>query len=143
MKAEKTVKIVTNRCYGGFGLSQEAQDMYAEAKNFKIYRYQQTKYKHKDSIDEYTKVKDKDMFVYTLKEDLGDIINNFPARVEWFTEYDINRDDPELVQIVQELGEKANGNFAELEITEIPEGVNWEIEEYDGQEWVAEVHQRW
>ena len=30
-----------------------------------------------------------------------------------------------------------------LKIVEIPEGVRWEIEEYDGKEWVAEMHRTW
>jgi hypothetical protein len=48
-----------------------------------------------------------------------------------------------LVQIVEELGEKANGFAAELKVVEIPEDVEYTVEEYDGIEWVAEVHRTW
>lgn len=57
--------------------------------------------------------------------------------------WDIPRDDPVLVSIVEELGSEANGQFAELKVVEIPDGVNWEIEEYDGKEWAAEQHRTW
>jgi Lhr-like helicase len=60
-----------------------------------------------------------------------------------FYDRDIPRDDSVLVSIVEELGEKANGYCAELKIVEIPEDVEWDIHEYDGSEWVAEVHRTW
>lgn len=55
----------------------------------------------------------------------------------------IDRDDPDLVSVVQELGLDANGEFAQLKIVEIPHDVDWIIEEYDGQEWIAERHRTW
>jgi hypothetical protein len=45
--------------------------------------------------------------------------------------------------VVRELGDRANGNFAELKVVEIPASVDWQIDEYDGREWIAEVHQTW
>jgi hypothetical protein len=45
--------------------------------------------------------------------------------------------------VFKELGDVANGFAADLKIVEIPDGVDWEIEEYDGNEWVAEVHRTW
>jgi hypothetical protein len=62
---------------------------------------------------------------------------------EDFVVYDINRDDPALVQVVREFGPAAGGSHAELKIVEIPADVDWEIAEYDGNEWVAEVHRTW
>jgi hypothetical protein len=60
-----------------------------------------------------------------------------------FYDRDVPRDDPFLVQAVEELGKLADGNYAQLKIVEVPDGVNWYIEEYDGSEWVAERHQTW
>lgn len=60
-----------------------------------------------------------------------------------FAHRDIPRDDPYLVQVVRELGEKANGSHAKLKIVEIPGDVSWHIAEYDGNEWVAEDHRTW
>lgn len=57
--------------------------------------------------------------------------------------YDLARDDAYLVRVVRELGEDANGDFAYLKIIEIPADVDWEIDEYDGREWVAEKHRTW
>jgi hypothetical protein len=57
--------------------------------------------------------------------------------------WEIARDDPHLVQTVQELGEAANGKYAELKVVEVPDGVEWLIAEYDGWEHVAEAHRTW
>ena len=56
---------------------------------------------------------------------------------------DIPRNDPILVQVVEELGKQADGELASLKIVEIPDYVNWEIENYDGCETVREVHRSW
>jgi hypothetical protein len=61
---------------------------------------------------------------------------------DWYGR-DVARDDPYLVKIVREMGEEANGGFADLYIVEVPAGVEWDIEEYDGTEWVAERHRTW
>jgi hypothetical protein len=49
--------------------------------------------------------------------ELTDNINN-----EDFDVYDIDRADPILVQVVEELGKKANGKFSTLHIAEVPAG---------------------
>ena len=53
-----------------------------------------------------------------------------------YNEYgaDANRADPALVQVVEELGSEASGMCARLRIVIIPDGVRWEIQEYDGSE---------
>lgn len=58
-------------------------------------------------------------------------------------DYDLKRDDPKLVAVVEELGEESWGTFARLKVVDIPDHVNWQIAEYDGKEWVAEVHDTW
>ena len=55
----------------------------------------------------------------------------------------LQRDDPVLIRVVEELGPDANDIHAELKIIEIPAEVDWIIEEYDGKEWVAEKHRIW
>ena len=61
---------------------------------------------------------------------------------KWY-ERDIPRDDPYLIKIVRDLGMAANGAHANLKIVELPPDVEWQIEEYDGNEWVAEKHRIW
>lgn len=56
---------------------------------------------------------------------------------------DAPRDDAYLVKIVRDLGMAANGRYANLKIVEVPADVEWQIEEYDGNEWVAEKHRTW
>ena len=51
-----------------------------------------------------------------------------------FSIYDIERTDPALVQVVEELGEAANGRSAALRIVELPAGTLYRIDEYDGSE---------
>ena len=53
------------------------------------------------------------------------------------------RSDEQLVRVVEELADLADGRHASLEVIEIPEGVDWLIENYEGREWVAERHRRW
>ena len=60
-----------------------------------------------------------------------------------FYDRDIPRDDAALIRVVEELGDAANGACADLKIVEVPDDVDWYIEEYDGNEWVAERHRTW
>lgn len=53
------------------------------------------------------------------------------------------RSDPQLVAAVEKLGEKASGRCASLRVIEVPDDVDVTLEEYDGMEWIAEVHRTW
>ena len=55
----------------------------------------------------------------------------------------IPRDDEHLIAVVELMGSEASNKYSELKIVEIPDDINWYIEEYDGKEWVAERHQTW
>lgn len=57
--------------------------------------------------------------------------------------YGVERNDPRLVAAVEELGEAANGTHSELKVVEVPDGVRWHIEEYDGWESIHEDHRAW
>jgi hypothetical protein len=72
--------------------------------------------------------------VRLLRTDSGLYIEN---------EDDEFRSNPELVKIVKEMGEDSFGDFAQLEIVEVPDDVQWHISSYDGAEWVAENHRTW
>lgn len=100
-------KIVYNACYGGFGLSEEAVSLYLDLKGMV-----------------YTKVKR--YWGYTFEVE-GD--------PEFYQE-GIKRSDPILVQVVETLGEKANGDCAKLRLEEVADGTHYRISEYDGMETV-------
>ncbi len=109
------MKIVINACFGGFGLSDEAQLAYAKRKEFEL------------------RVVEKQSSYTVFERTDG----------KKYYDRDIARDDSDLVAVVEELGEKANGSYAKLKIVEIPDGIDWEIDEYDGKETVDESHRSW
>lgn len=56
---------------------------------------------------------------------------------------EVYRAHPLVVQVVEELGEAANGPYADLKVIEIPDGIEWELDDYDGMESVHESHRSW
>ncbi len=48
----------------------------------------------------------------------------------------VTRHDPVLIQVIEELGQEANGTYAYLQIKELPAGTKYRIDEYDGAETV-------
>ena len=56
---------------------------------------------------------------------------------------DIERNNPILVQCIEELGSNANDTFSKLKIVKIPDEVKWEINDYDGMETIHEIHRVW
>lgn len=107
-----STKVVINRCFGGFGLSEDAQKEYLRRKGLK-YRTEPSGYQ---SLPDYIYIED------GTKEG------------KFFSAYEIERDDPILVEIVEKWGDRANGEYAKLEVEEIATGVMYRIEEYDGNE---------
>lgn len=69
--------------------------------------------------------------------------HNENYRAHALDSHDIPRDDPKLVAVVEELGERAGSKVSDLRIVEIPADAEWHIEEYDGNEHVAETHRTW
>lgn len=133
------MKVVINKCYGGFGLSPKATEAYAKRKGIDKLYWFETRYRGAGGI-EYIPVDTPDrdkIFVqaYTTpdhQEGTG------------FWPHDIDRGDPDLVAAVEDLGSAAaSGGHANLEIIEIPDDIEYVIQEYDGREWVAEAHRTW
>ena len=129
------MKIVVNRCYGGFGLSHEAMLRYLVLKGHTPYW----------EVDELTKK------YFGGDPSLNKGVVHYGTQPDFMSEgnpgylydSDIVRNDLILVRVVEEMGDAANGQHAELAVVEIPDGVVWEIEEYDGREWIAEEHRTW
>lgn len=53
------------------------------------------------------------------------------------------RHDYALVQVVEELGDAANGMCAKLRIAEVEDGTRYRIDEYDGSESVITPDDQW
>jgi hypothetical protein len=144
--------------YLSFNLSHKARLRYAELKGIKLYAW----------VDNSCFKEDEN--VPTVEEDLQSHPNNRWGHIkysvvpkeecqrtqeEYFWDWDIPRDDPALIQIVEEMGQDAwieKPNPAQpdrisqgLKIVEIPHDVEWHIEESEegGGEWIAENYRTW
>jgi hypothetical protein len=112
--------VVINGTYGGFGLSRAAELAYL----------------HRTGTA-YTLV-DREDRAATIQQGQRIMVNR-----AWWNSRALERDDPVLVSVVREMGAAANGESASLCVVEIPANIEWQIEEYDGREWVAEKHRTW
>ena len=140
------MKVVINRCFGGFGLSHVALMRYFEIKGIKVYPEQDKGHwgfwtywtvKLEDRIE----IKEGEDFYKMSLEDR--CAYNATQSAQTVGERDIERHDPALIQAVEELGDAANGNYAELTVIQIPDDVDYVVEEYDGLEHIAEAHRTW
>ena len=139
------MKLVINKCHGGFGLSHEATLAYLNKCGIKFWAEPN---EHSLVGSNYYLVPPEeriegnpvDWYSMTLEQRRA---HNEAYSKTVFDPSDIARDDANLVSVVLELGEAANGRCAELKVVEIPDDVEWQIEEYDGLEWVAEKHRTW
>ena len=57
--------------------------------------------------------------------------------------FDNDRTNPKLVEVVEKLGDKASAVLSDLKIIEVPDDVDWYIDEYDGWESIHEKHESW
>ena len=142
-------KVVINNCFGGFGLSYEGILRYAELKGIKLYAWlddiSKNIYKEKAVLGNPQLVHHWCTIEFANETEYKEYIKKHPKNEDsiYFTEYDIDRDDSALIQVVNELSKKANGRCAELKIIEIPDDIEYQIEEYDGNEHIAEKHKTW
>lgn len=141
-------QIVINKCHGGFGISDKAVLRYMELAGRAVYPEAtesaimgSTYWLVPEGPERYDDSKMSVLWNTMTIEERRDANAKWSEQV--FRPRDIERDDPLLIQTIIELGEDA-GNWACVPIViEIPDDVEWEIEEYDGLEWVAEKHRTW
>lgn len=136
------MKIVINSCYGGFGLSTKGFREYLRRKGKPLFAYSHSDRSHRTLV-KWDEEGEEPFFVYHFMQDNGPEILEFKGGMGLISYRDIKRDDEDLVKTVEALGKEASGKYADLQVIEIPDGVAWEIEEYDGQEWVSETHRTW
>lgn len=139
-------RIVINTCHGGFGLSHDGVLRYLELCGTPVWS------EARDSLVRFTywlvppgpdrvlDITSEEWIAMSMAQRQS---HNQKYSQQVFCDREIARDDLFLVKTVLELGERANGDHAELKVVEIPSNVEWEIIEYDGKEWVAEIHRTW
>ena len=125
-------KVVYNACYGGFNLSREACKRYWELQGKQVW------IENGDFMDMFTVwlvppeerlTKPEPWYSAPIEERIA--YNKKHSEQTW-SDHNITRHDPILVQVVEELGDKANGMCAKLAIEEV--SGPYRIDEYDGNE---------
>lgn len=119
------MKIVVNKCFGGFGLSVKAVSYLEENHNVKVYK----------SWDELKKNKQEGQ--------LWAVQDESSSMDHVYTNADEFRTDERIIEVVEKLGDYANGMCAGLEVLEIPDDIEYEIDDYDGIETIRESHRSW
>ena len=120
------MKVAINRCFGGFGISNEAFEKLLDRKGIAF-----------DKVE----AEEGRAFAGASYYEAG----HSGEDDHYLSDYDLieNRADPDLIAVIEELGDKANTSYSDITIIEIPDDVKWHIHEYDGLEHVAEDHRTW
>lgn len=137
------MKVILNKCYGGFGVSQEAYELYAKKKGIELFAYKldcengKPIYKKTDTGSS--------IFTITFTKDFGDYIDlSDDSSNEYCLELRRgHREDPVLIEVVEELGERANSPFSKLVVVDIPDDMEYEIDDYDGVETLHQKVEKW
>jgi hypothetical protein len=151
------MKVVINKCYGGFSLSDAAYEKLIEW-GIPVRRYQEqprnpvTGLYQKVEANEGEVIFDRELIPAGEDEHTDRFYRAYKGTPGLFARYwetwtSSARSHPLVVRVVEELGAGhrtgASGQCANLKIVEIPDGTEYEIDEYDGMEHIAEVHQTW
>lgn len=146
------MKVVINVCYGGFGLSGAAYEKLIEW-GVPVRQYADQERDPETGLYKPQPLNDGEViFDRELTppgaDSLNDIYRQFKGKSRFSRRYwdcwtRENRSHPLVVRIVEEMGDAASGECSKLKIVEIPDGVEYEISEYDGREHIAEKHRTW
>jgi len=133
-------EIVYNAKFGGFSVSEEAMHRYAELKGLTL-SPEPSEFGDLVSPTYWLVPEDQRSGIIPTDEwwehSLEDRQRSNALHQELtLNDREFDREDPVLVQVVKELGERANGRFAQLEIANVPDGTLYRIDEYDGNETV-------
>lgn len=137
------MKIILNKCFGGFGLSAKAYKLYCEKKGLECYFYKTVGLHTYKKIDFDNACKTS--YFYCFTKDLGKtttICSDDNAKYDLHLNKSL-REDKTLIEVVEELREEANSWASRLVIVEIPDNLNYVIDDYDGFETLHEKVQEW
>lgn len=136
-------KVVINACFGGFGLSHAAVMRYAELAGIKLLAFVNDRSSGASIMGCPLVPYDGSEEAFYISYSTAPLVDGKIPDGAFFSEYRMERTDPHLIQVVTEMGETANGQCSSLRTVDVPDDAEWEIEEYDGFEHVAEVHRTW
>jgi hypothetical protein len=122
-------KVVYNACYGGFGLSREACERYWELQGKQVWIENSSWGFTVWLVPPEERVSQKEWSGMSIEERTD--FNQRYSKQTWY-DHNVSRHDPILVQVVEELGDKASGDCAKLAIAEV--SGPYRIDEYDGNE---------
>lgn len=145
------MKVVINKCFGGFGLSEAAYEKLIEwgvpvRKYVEQQRNKETGLYEPQPLNDGEVIFDRELTPADADSFAALYHKYKPSRAMeryWDSWTRQSRTHPMIVRVVEELGQAADGPFAELSVVEIPDGVEYSIEEYDGREHIAEEHRTW
>ncbi len=139
------MKVVINRCFGGFGLSTEAYERLIEL-GVPVRAYIDEPRNPATGLYDIKIPSNEGEIIFDRSISEGEFNDDdhikFMGRY-WDTWTSNSRTHPLIIKVVEELGERANGRHAKLSVVEIPDGVEYTIEDYDGRESIHEVHRSW
>lgn len=143
------MKVAINACFGGFSLSKAAVLWMAakgnEAAQKEVADHEAMVAKH--GCPTFPKSGDSEFWEKSGAKAWAEGDTKRLMAYSWHPRSidhgEMDRHDPLLIECIEALGEQANGSCARLEIIEIPDGTDYEIAEYDGNEHIAEKHRTW
>lgn len=143
------MKIVINKSICGIGLSPIGLKEYLKRKGKKCYFYfldMRELKKEKKCVLHKGIPEERSMnrtTIFYLTKDFGEVVDLRRCRNYVFHPMMIERNDKDLVSMVESLGQKVCLPYAHLKVVEIPDDVKWEIEDCNGVEIVCEKHRHW
>lgn len=136
-------KVILNKCYGGFQVSDKAYQLYAKKKGLELFKYDM---EIRNGEFFYKKdTKEDNLFSSYFTKDLGESGEISDEDYEKYHLYlkQESREDPVLIEVVEELGKEASGRCGNLVVVEIPKDLDYVIDDYDGIETLHEKVQEW
>ncbi len=145
-RGPRTTKVAINRCWGGFGISNDALLALIAMKSKSVTAEPISGYSGPEWLEQTRKE-------YSIPFKAGFTKHEYidGVLVKDDIVYHIENDNdpefrahPDLISVIERMGAKrASSHLAELVIVEIPSNVEFKIDDYDGMEKVCEAHREW